>query len=63
MEITIELLRESGARLPKAIGQTIGIVGGYSNRGMLRLGQGITRPVYGTTSSHSRYYLLCDTNL
>jgi spore germination protein len=28
MEITIELLRESGARLPKAIGQTIGIVGG-----------------------------------
>ncbi|MDK2801046.1 MAG: spore germination protein [Clostridiales bacterium] len=27
MEITIELLRESGARLPKAIGQTIGIVG------------------------------------
>lgn len=28
MEITIELLRESGARLPKSIGQTIGIVGG-----------------------------------
>ncbi|HHY81132.1 MAG TPA: spore germination protein [Clostridiales bacterium] len=28
METTIELLRESGARLPKAIGQTIGIVGG-----------------------------------
>ncbi|HZJ58224.1 MAG TPA: spore germination protein [Clostridia bacterium] len=28
MEVTIELLRESGARLPKAIGQTIGIVGG-----------------------------------
>lgn len=27
MEITIELLREAGARLPKAIGQTIGIVG------------------------------------
>ena len=28
MELTIELLRESGARLPNAIGQTIGIVGG-----------------------------------
>lgn len=28
MEITLELLREAGARLPKAIGQTIGIVGG-----------------------------------
>ena len=27
MEITIELLRESGARLPNPIGQTIGIVG------------------------------------
>jgi spore germination protein len=28
MEATIELLRESGVRLPKPIGQTIGIVGG-----------------------------------
>ncbi len=28
MEITIELLREAGARLPTKIGQTIGIVGG-----------------------------------
>ncbi|WP_237391656.1 spore germination protein [Paenibacillus dendrobii] len=28
MEITIELLREAGARLPSKIGQTIGIVGG-----------------------------------
>ena len=28
MEITIELLREAGARLPKYIGQSIGIVGG-----------------------------------
>ena len=28
MEITIELLREAGARLPNKIGQTIGIVGG-----------------------------------
>lgn len=28
MEITLELLREAGARLPKAIGSTIGIVGG-----------------------------------
>lgn len=28
MEVTIELLREAGARLPTKIGQTIGIVGG-----------------------------------
>lgn len=28
MEITIELIREAGVRLPKPIGQTIGIVGG-----------------------------------
>lgn len=28
LEITIELLREAGARLPTKIGQTIGIVGG-----------------------------------
>lgn len=28
MEVTIELLREAGARLPKPIGATIGIVGG-----------------------------------
>jgi len=28
MEITIELLRESAARLPKPIGETIGIIGG-----------------------------------
>ncbi len=28
MEITIELLREAGVRLPRAVGQTIGIVGG-----------------------------------
>lgn len=28
MAITMELLREAGARLPKAIGQTVGIVGG-----------------------------------
>ncbi|MFS1512990.1 spore germination protein [Chengkuizengella sp. SCS-71B] len=28
MEITIELLREAGARLPTKVGQTIGIVGG-----------------------------------
>ena len=28
MEVTIELLREAGARLPKGIGETIGIVGG-----------------------------------
>ncbi|NBD26890.1 spore germination protein [Paenibacillus glycinis] len=28
LEITVELLREAGARLPKRIGQTIGVVGG-----------------------------------
>jgi spore germination protein KA len=28
MEVTIELIREAGVRLPKPIGQTIGIVGG-----------------------------------
>lgn len=28
LELTIELLREAGARLPTKIGQTIGIVGG-----------------------------------
>jgi len=28
MELTIELLREAGIRLPRAVGQTIGIVGG-----------------------------------
>ena len=28
MEMTIELLREAGARLPTKVGQTIGIVGG-----------------------------------
>lgn len=28
MEITIELIREAGVRLPKPISQTIGIVGG-----------------------------------
>lgn len=28
MEVTLELLREAGVRLPKAIGSTIGIVGG-----------------------------------
>lgn len=28
MELTIELLREAGARLPTKVGQTLGIVGG-----------------------------------
>ena len=28
LELTIELLREAGARLPTKVGQTIGIVGG-----------------------------------
>lgn len=44
MEITIELLRESGARLPKAIGQTIGIVGGLII-GDAAVRAGITSPI------------------
>lgn len=43
MEITIELLRESGARLPKAIGQTIGIIGGIII-GDAAIRAGITSP-------------------
>lgn len=43
MEITIELLRESGARLPKPIGQTIGIVGGIV-MGDAAVRAGITSP-------------------
>ena len=44
METTIELLRESGARLPKAIGQTIGIVGGLII-GDAAVQAGITSPI------------------
>ncbi len=44
MESTIELLRESGARLPKAIGQTIGIVGGLII-GDAAVRAGITSPI------------------
>ena len=44
MELTIELLRESGARLPKPIGQTIGIVGGLIV-GDAAVRAGITSPI------------------
>ena len=43
METTIELLRESGARLPKPIGQTIGIIGGLII-GDTAIRAGITSP-------------------
>ncbi|NLC44672.1 MAG: spore germination protein [Clostridiales bacterium] len=44
MEMTIELLRESGARLPKGIGQTIGIVGGLVI-GDAAVNAGLTSPI------------------
>ncbi len=44
MELTIELLRESGARLPSAIGQTIGIVGGLII-GDAAVSAGLTSPI------------------
>ena len=44
MEIAIELLRESGARLPKPIGQTIGIVGGLII-GDAAVRAGVTSPI------------------
>jgi len=44
METTIELLRESGARLPGAIGQTIGIVGGIII-GDAAVNAGLTSPI------------------
>lgn len=44
METTIELLRESGARLPGAISQTIGIVGGLII-GDAAVSAGITSPI------------------
>ncbi|HHU49019.1 MAG: spore germination protein [Caldicoprobacterales bacterium] len=44
METTIELLRESGARLPSAIGQTIGIVGGIII-GDAAVRAGLTSPI------------------
>lgn len=44
METTIELLREAGARLPKPIGQTIGIVGGIII-GDAAVRAGLTSPI------------------
>jgi len=44
MEITFELLREAGARLPRAIGQTISIVGGLII-GDAAVRAGITSPI------------------
>lgn len=44
MTITMELLREAGARLPKTIGQTIGIVGGLVI-GDAAVSAGIVSPV------------------
>lgn len=44
MEITLEILREAGVRLPKPIGQTIGIVGGLVI-GEAAVAAGIVSPV------------------
>ena len=44
MEVTIEFLREAGVRLPKPIGQTIGIVGGIII-GDAAVRAGITSPI------------------
>ncbi|WP_461176590.1 spore germination protein [Virgibacillus ainsalahensis] len=44
MGITMELLREAGSRLPKAIGQTIGIVGGLVI-GEAAVSAGIVSPI------------------
>jgi spore germination protein len=44
MEFTLELLREAGLRLPKPIGQTIGIVGGLVI-GESAVAAGIVNPV------------------
>ncbi|OPA80386.1 spore germination protein [Paenibacillus selenitireducens] len=44
MEITLELLREAGIRLPKPIGQTIGIVGGLVI-GEAAVSAGIVSPI------------------
>ncbi|RXT04873.1 spore germination protein [Ammoniphilus sp. CFH 90114] len=44
MEVTLELLREAGIRLPKPIGQTIGIVGGLVI-GEAAVSAGIVSPV------------------
>lgn len=44
MEATMELLREAGIRLPKAIGQTIGIVGGLVI-GEAAVAAGIVSPI------------------
>ena len=39
MSFTIELLREAGLRLPRAIGQTIGLIGGVI------IGQAAVKPI------------------
>jgi spore germination protein len=44
MEVTLELLREAGLRLPKPIGQTIGIVGGLVI-GEAAVSAGIVSPI------------------
>ncbi|WP_027088258.1 spore germination protein [Cohnella panacarvi] len=44
MEVTLELLREAGIRLPKPIGQTIGIVGGLVI-GEAAVAAGIVSPI------------------
>lgn len=45
MEITLEILREAGIRLPKAIGQAVGIVGGLVI-GEAAVRAGLVSPVY-----------------
>lgn len=44
MEVTLEVLREAGIRLPKPIGQTIGIVGGLVI-GEAAVAAGIVSPI------------------
>lgn len=44
MEITMEILREAGIRLPKPIGQTVGIVGGLVI-GEAAVSAGIVSPI------------------
>lgn len=45
MEVTLEILREAGIRLPKTIGQTVGIVGGLVI-GEAAVRAGLVSPVY-----------------
>ncbi|MBY0055119.1 spore germination protein [Brevibacillus agri] len=49
MEVTLEMLREAGLRLPKIMGQTIGIVGGLVI-GQAAVEAGIVSPVQGARS-------------